>query len=118
MTSIFATKYSPEDQGKLLEDSNKKFIQQVLGTFLYYARAIYITILLALNDIIKQQAKPTKSTKKRVNQLFDYMATHPNAIIRFRASDMILNIHSDDSYCSAGRGRSWAGGYFSLAVSL
>ena len=42
------------------------------------------------------------------------MATHPKAIIRFRASDMIINIHSDASYCSAGRGRDRAGGYFFL----
>ena len=71
-------------------------------------------ILLALNDIATQQAKPTNSTMKRVHQLLDYMATHPKAIIRFRASDMILNIHSGASYCSAGRGRSQAGGYFFL----
>ena len=75
-------------------------------------------ILLALNDIAIQQEKPTDSTIKRVHQLLDYMVTHPKYIIRFRASYMILNIHSDASYCSAGRGRSRAGGYFSLAVSL
>ena len=51
---------------------------------------------------------------KRVHQLLDYMAMHPKAIIRFHASDMILNIHSDTSYCSAGRGRSRAGVYFFL----
>ena len=103
-----------EDPGKLLGDYDKKYIQQVLGSFLYYARAIYMTILLALNNIATQQAKPTKSTMKRVHQLLDYMATHPKAIIRFRTSDMILNIHYDALYCSAGRGRGWAGGYFFL----
>ena len=36
------------------------------------------------------------------------------AKIRFRASDMILDIHSDASYLSAGKGRSRAGGYFFL----
>ena len=50
----------------------------------------------------------------RVYQLLDYMATHPKAIIRFHTFDMILNIHSDASYCSAGRGHSQAGGYFFL----
>ena len=49
---------------------------------------------------------------KIVHQLLDYMATHPKSIIRFRASDMLLNIHSDASYCLAGRGRSRAGGNF------
>ena len=53
---------------------------------------------------------------KIVHQLLDYMATHPKAIIRFRASDMILKIHSDASYCSAGRGRSRAGTYVFLGI--
>jgi hypothetical protein len=51
---------------------------------------------------------------KRVNQFLDYMWTHPDAIIWYRASDMILNVHSDASYLSAPRARSRAGGYFFL----
>ena len=42
------------------------------------------------------------------------MWTHPDAIIRYRASDMILNIHSDASYLSAPKACSQAGGYFFL----
>jgi hypothetical protein len=42
------------------------------------------------------------------------MWTHPDAKIRHRASDMILNIHSDASYLSAPRARSRAKGYFFL----
>ena len=103
-----------EDPGKLLGDADKKYIQQGVGSFLYYARAIDMRILLALNDIATQQAKPTESTMKIVHQLLDYEAMHPKAIIRFRAYNMILNIHSDASYCSSGRGRSRAGGYFFL----
>ena len=103
-----------EDPGNLLEDSDKKYIKQVLGSFLYYAQTIYMKILFSLNEIATHQAKPTDSTIKRVHQLLDYMTTHPKAIIRFRASDMILNIHSDASYCSAGRGSSRAGEYFFL----
>ena len=51
---------------------------------------------------------------KRVHQLLDYMETHPKVVIRYYASDMILNIHSDASYLSAGKGHSQAGGYFFL----
>ena len=61
-----------------------------------------------------ESSSPTEKTLKRVHQFLNYMATHPNAVIRFRASDMILNVHSDVSYLSAGRARSHAGGYFSL----
>ena len=96
-----------------LDDTDKTYIQRVLGSFLYYARAIDLTILHALSAIASEQAKPTEKTLTRVHQLLDYMHTNPNAVIQFRASDMILNVHSDASYLSAGKGRSRAGGYFS-----
>ena len=73
-----------------------------------------MTILTALNAIASEQAAPTERTMQRVHQFLDYMTTHPNAVIRFRASDMILNVHSDASYLSAGNARSRAGGYFFL----
>ena len=43
------------------------------------------------------------------------MATHPDAMVRFYKSNMILNIHSDGSYLSALRSRSRVGGYFYLS---
>ena len=92
----------------------KVYIQQVVGSFLYYARAIDMTILHALSAIAAEQANPTVRTLERVRQFLDYMHTHPNAIIRFWSSDMILNVHSDASYLTASRGRSRAGGYFFL----
>ena len=69
---------------------------------------------MALSEISSQQSAPTENTMKRVNQFLDYMWTHPDAIIRYRASDMILNVHSDASYLSAPKARSRAGGYFFL----
>jgi hypothetical protein len=69
-------------------------------------------ILMALSEISSQQSAPTENTMKRVNQFLDYMWTHPDAIIRNRASDMILNVHSDALYLSAPKARSRAGGYF------
>jgi hypothetical protein len=42
------------------------------------------------------------------------MWTHPDAIIRYRASDMILNVHSDASCLAAPTACSSAGGYFFL----
>ncbi len=69
---------------------------------------------MALSEISSQQSAPTENTMKRVNQFLDYTWTHPDAIIRYRASDMILNVHSDTSYLSAPKARSRAGGYFFL----
>ena len=42
------------------------------------------------------------------------MATHPDAIIRFYKSDMILQINSDASYLTAPKSRSRAGGHLFL----
>ena len=74
-----------------------KVVQQVVGGLLYYARAVDLTILPALSAIASEQTKATEATEARVNQLLDYVATKPNAKVRYHASDMILNIHSDAS---------------------
>jgi hypothetical protein len=46
------------------------------------------------------------------DQLLDYLATHPDATIRYHTSDMILHIHSDASYLSVSHARSRLGGLF------
>jgi hypothetical protein len=45
----------------------------------------------------------------------DYVASNPNAVIRYNASDMVLYAHSDASYLSETRARSRAGGHFFLS---
>jgi hypothetical protein len=44
-------------------------------------------------------------------QILDYMATNPNPITRYQASDMILKIHSDASYLTESKARSRSGGH-------
>ncbi len=69
---------------------------------------------MALLEIALQQAAPTENTMEHVNHFLDYMWTHPDAIIGYCASDMILNVHSDASYLSAPKACSRVGGYFFL----
>ena len=87
-------------------------------SFLYYGRAIDITILKALNTLATQQAKPTVTTEKRVHQFLDYLATHPDAKIRYFASDMLLQIHSDAAFMNETRARSTAGGHYFLGKPI
>jgi hypothetical protein len=82
--------------------------------FFYYARAVDPTVLMPLNDIATEQTKVTEKTQAAMNQLLDYLATHPDATIRYHASDMILHIHSDASYLSVSKARSRLGGLFFL----
>ena len=49
--------------------------------------------------------------------LLNYAATHPEAVIRFHKSAMILHIHSDASYLSEPKSRSRVGGFFFLSDS-
>jgi len=67
-----------------------------------------------LSSIAAEQANPTDDTVKRTKQLLDYVATHPDAILRYRASDMQLAIDSDASYLNAPKARSRIGGHHYL----
>jgi hypothetical protein len=73
---------------------------------------------MALSAIAAQQSAPPEETLARVNQFLNYMWAHPNAKIRYRASDMILYVHSDASYLSAPKACSHAGGNFFLGSIL
>jgi hypothetical protein len=104
----------PIDTSSKLNEANKKCIQQIFGSFLHYACAVNPTILMALSAITSQQALPTEDMHNCVNQFLDYMATHPDTKIQYRASNMVLNVHSDALYLSAPNAQSHAGGYFFL----
>ena len=102
----------PIDISPKLPPEQIKEIQRVIGSILYYARAVDITVLMALSSIAIEQANGTTSTMEKAKQLLDYLATYPDATIRFRASDMIMNVHSDASYLSESNARSRACGHF------
>ena len=103
-----------EDTTMTVDEERKKRVQQIVGGLLYYARAVDNTILTALNAIATQQANATEATEEKIKQLLDYMATNRNATVRYRSSDMVLNIHSDASYLSETKARSRIAGYFFL----
>jgi hypothetical protein len=52
---------------------------------------------MPLNEIATEHTKATEKTQAATHQLLDYFATHPDDTIRYHASDMILQIHSDTS---------------------
>jgi hypothetical protein len=71
----------PSDDSALLDKASKKHIQQIVGSFLFYAQVVDSTIVMALSDLSSQQSAPTKNTMKQVSQFLDYMRTRPDAII-------------------------------------
>jgi hypothetical protein len=84
----------PLDTLQTLDKKEIKAVQRIVGSILYYARAVDMTVLMALSMIASEQTKGTECTMEKALQLLDYLATHPNAKVLFRASDMIMNIHS------------------------
>jgi hypothetical protein len=69
---------------------------------------------MPLNAIATEQTKATEKTQAATTQLLDYLATHPDATIRYHASVMILHIHSDASYLSVSNAGSRLGGLYFL----
>ena len=108
----------PVDTSPKLFNDEIKEIQQIVGNMLYYAWAVVITVLMALSSIASKQTRGTKNTMAKAKQLLDdYLATHPDATIRFQASAMILNVHSDASYLSEKEAHSRTCGHFFMGWS-
>jgi hypothetical protein len=106
---------SPVDDTALLPPSALIRIQEITGTL--YARALDYTMLVALGTIVSNQSKGTQATAQALTQILNYAAAHPDATVRYTASDMYLHIHSDSdaSYLSKAKARSRAGGTFFLS---
>ena len=66
-------------------------------------------MLTPLSALASQQSKPTVETMKRTQHFLDYAATQEPAVLTYRASDMVLGIHSDASYLNEANARSRAG---------
>ena len=97
-----------------MDEYNQKRLQKIVGNFLYYARAIYPIMFIALNSLSAVDTNPAIETAKQITQFLNYSATHPDAITEYRKSGMIINIYSDVSYISEPKAQSRAGGYFFL----
>ena len=97
-----------------LMKNKTKLVQQIIGGVLYYGRAVDLTVIPALISIESEQASATENTDKKCTKLLYYLATHDNARIRYHASDMVLNIHSDASYLSETIARIRVAGKFFL----
>jgi hypothetical protein len=108
------TQYTMEDETPPLAATQCLTIQKANGSVLYYARAVDPTVLMPLNDTAAEHTKATEKTQAATNKILDYLATHPDATIRYHASDMILHIHIDASYLSVSNARSRLGGLFFL----
>jgi hypothetical protein len=65
----------------------------------------------ALNELCIAATKGTQETQDALEYFLNYCATHPEAEIIYRASEMILSVDSDAAYQVAPISRSRASGY-------
>ena len=110
--------YATKDLSEPLDSKGTQRVQQIAGTFLYYGRAVDPTILASLNEIASKQSAPTTLTRTSCNQLLDYLHQHPDAVIRYHASDMILCLVSDAAYLVLPNARSRCATLFVLTDKL
>jgi len=103
-----------KDTSPLISAERIRKIQEVVGTFAWYSRAVDPTMAATMSSIASRQSRGTEDLEQEVKQFLDYCATHPNAGVRFVASDMILALHSDASYLSEPEAKSRAAGHFFL----
>ncbi len=102
------------DSSPQLDVKGIKHVQQIVGSILYYARAVDMTVLMALSAIAVEQTKARTRMLGKCMQLLNYLASNSKAKVRFHASNMIMNIHSDASYLSETGARSRACRHFFL----
>jgi hypothetical protein len=100
-----------------LSDKYVNKLQRLMGTLLYYARAVDPTLIMPIKVLASGQSNATEVTADKVIKLLNYCNTHPETKIRYHASDMILHIHSDASYLSENEAKSRAGGFFYMGCN-
>ena len=70
---------------------------------------------LALNEISVTQVSLIEVTLQKCHQLLDYVSWHPEATLRYHASDMILHVDYDPAYLVLPHARSRLAGHFFLS---
>jgi len=91
-------------------------IHAIVGVFPHCARTINNTMLVALGTVALQQASATEATANACIDLLNYVATHPDGIIKCFASMVVLHKYTDASYLSEAKARSPASGFFFLST--
>ena len=105
---------TPKETLPILSPEGIRKIQDIVGTFAWYSSATDPTMAQTLSSIAGRQTKTTQQLQTEVTQFMDYCATHPDATVRFHASDMIIALHSDASHLSEPGSKSRAAGHFYL----
>jgi hypothetical protein len=89
-----------------------KRIQEIVGSLLFYARGVDITLLPTVNLLASLQSSPTQQVEDIADRLLQYCARYPNNGLVYHTCDMTLFIQADASYLS----RQSQAGYATWAI--
>jgi hypothetical protein len=102
------------DTSPLATPEQKRELQVIIGTLLYYARTVDPSILTAVHELGSIQAKPSLHDRQKAERLLRYLSGNQNGATRFYASNMQLQVQSDASYLCRPKARSVLGGFHYL----
>ena len=77
------------DNSALASEEDKKLLQRVVGTLLYYSRAVDPSICTAVHQLGSVQSKPSQNDMRKMDKLLQYVSKHRNIGIRFYAAHLI-----------------------------
>ena len=107
-------KPTQEDTSPAVSPAGATRIKEIVGVFMYYARALDSTFLTAVSKVASAQATPTTAVLTAAERLLQYAASEPAVELVFCASMMDLIVHGDASYLSETKARSRGAGVFFL----
>jgi hypothetical protein len=73
----------PQDNSRKLTEKEIRQVQKIVGSILYYAKAMDMTVLMVLSSIASEQTKGMERTLEKAYQVLGYLALHPDAVVRF-----------------------------------
>jgi hypothetical protein len=90
--------------------AEKTWIQQVVGSLLFYARALDLSLLItAVCQLSSHQSTPTQHDLTFAHRLLNYASSHPNPHKTIHPSSMALWACTDASFLSRPKSGSVAG---------
>ena len=83
------------DNSNLIVRWTTKIIHSMVSTMLFYTWSLDPMMLREIKKNLRVQSRPRQDIEEKEIMLLDYAATYPNAIIRYKARDMVLLVDSD-----------------------
>ena len=74
-------------------------------------------MLTTLSALAMEQAKLTMMMMKKTKQFLDYAASNSNATLTYKASNMVIMVHSNAPYLNEQKAHSRVGGFFFLSTA-